>query len=302
MKTIHESDLGRLVELGHGGMARVFSVPELILSEEPEAKWVYKRYKAKIRPVPVYGLQGLVRLLDRLPHEHRRVMQRHFNWPVRVVTDGSDGSDGSSGVILSLLPDAFFFDLHLSSGRIKRKPTEMQYFLQDQDYCSRTRVPALTLSERRSMCRSLVYAMALLDRLDVVYGDLSARNVLFRIGPRPGVTLVDCDSVRARGSAAAVGKQPHSPDWEPPEALRALRRRDSTAFTIQNKETDRYKLGLAILRILTPGQGCATSVDPSRARQCLPRNLYELLVSSLKSEPANRPAAAAWYEEMKRER
>jgi hypothetical protein len=299
MSTIHESELGRLMELGQGGMAKVFGLPDLLLPGVPQGHWVYKRYKAKCRPVPMYGLQELVRLLDRLPHEHRRVMHRHFNWPVRVVTDGGHGS---SGLILALLPDSFFLDLRLSSGRVKHKPAEIQFLFQDEEYCVRVGLPRITLSERQSICRSLVYAMALLDRLDVVYGDLSARNVLFRLRPRPGVLLVDCDAVRSRGSAAAVGKQPHSPDWEPPEALLARRRRDSTAYTIQNKETDRYKLGLAILRILTPGQGCATSVDPTRARRCLPRNLYELLVSSLESEPANRPAAAVWYEEMRRER
>jgi hypothetical protein len=297
MTTIHESELGRLIELGKGGMAKVYGLPDLLLPEVPQGHWVYKRYKAKSRPVPMYGLQELVRLLDRLPHDHRRVMHRHFNWPVRVVTDGSHGS---SGLILALLPDSFFLELRLSSGRVKRKPAEMQFLFQDDGYCERVGLPSITLAQRQSICRSLVYAMALLDRLDVVYGDLSARNVLFRLRPRPGVMLVDCDAVRARGSAAAVGKQPHSPDWEPPEALRARRRRDSTAYTIQNKETDRYKLGLAILRILTPGQGCATSLDPTKARSCLPRNLYELLVNSVSSRPADRPPAAVWYREMRR--
>ena len=133
-----------------------------------------------------------------------------------------------------------------------------------------------------------------------MYGDLSARNILFRLSPKPTVILVDCDAVRAHGDAAAFGAQPHSPDWEPPEALLAKRRHDSGGYSIQNKATDRYKLGLAILRILTPGEGCATNLDPQVARSFLPTNLFTLLQRSLSDDPTDRPTAKAWHEELTR--
>lgn len=297
MTGIEEAQLGSREEIGAGGMARVFALPELFLPEAPDASWVYKKFRPKVRPVAPYGLQSLVRLLDQMPQTQRAALQRHFNWPVRVVTDREAGA---SGVILPLLTDSFFIDLRLSSGTRKRKPAELQFLFMDASYCARVGAPNVDDGQRREICRSLVYAMALLDRADVVYGDLSARNVLFRVSPRPGVMLVDCDAARCRGDTAAFGKQPHSPDWEPPEAIRARRRRDGAAYTIQNKATDRYKLGLAILRILTPGEGSSVNTDPSVAKRLVPTHIYTLLVRSLSEDPEARPSAKTWYQEMKR--
>lgn len=295
--TVSESDLGQRTEIGSGGMARVYAVPELILPEAPGRRFVYKKFRAKVRPIPSHGLLTLVRLYDAFEQGQQEAFTRAFNWPVRVVTDSGDGA---AGVILPILPDAYFLDLKLSSGTRKRKPAEAQFLFMHRTYCARVGVPFLDEQQRRQICRSLSYALGLLDRADVVYGDLSARNLLFRVSPRPGVMLVDCDAVRPRGGAAAFGHQPHSPDWEPPEALLARRRRDSTGYSIQNKATDRYKLGLAILRILTPGEGCSTNTDPEVARPHLPTHLHELLKRSLSNDPSQRPSAREWYQEFTR--
>lgn len=295
--TLQEQDLGRRIEIGSGGMAKVYAVPDFFLPETPGRKYVYKKFRAKIRPVPLYGMASLVRLYNDLAVEQREHFDRAFNWPVRAVVDGGDGA---AGLILPLLPDGYFVDLHLSSGRRKRKPAEGQFLFAERGYCARVGVPFPDEQQRRALCRSLAYAFGLLDRADVVYGDLSSRNFLFRLTPRPSVLLVDCDAVRPHGGAAAVGLQPHSPDWEPPEALLARQRRDSTGFSIQNKETDRYKLGLAILRILTPGDGCSVNVDPSPARSVLPPNLYDFLRRSLGDAPKDRPTARQWYQELTR--
>lgn len=294
---IDEAELGRRTELASGGMARLYVLPDLVLPEAPNITWVYKKFRPKVRPIAPYGLQSLVRLLEEMPRPQSVAMQRHFNWPVRVV---NDQDPGASGVILPLLAETFFVDLRLSSGARKRKPAELQFLFMDAEYCARVRVPNLDEAQRREICRSLVYAMAVLDRAGVVYGDLSARNVLFRVSPRPSVMLVDCDAARRQGDTAAVGKQPHSPDWEPPEAIRARRRRDNAAYSIQNKATDRYKLGIAILRILTPGEGSSVNIDPTAAKPLLPRRLYTLLERSLSDDPDARPAARTWYEEMTR--
>lgn len=295
--TIAESALGSRFEIGAGGMAKVFSLPNFFLPEDPGGKWVYKKFRSKVRPVMPYGLRSLVKLFEGFEPKQRLAFEKTFNWPVRVVID--DG-DGAAGVILPLLSDELFVDLHLSSGATKRKPAELQFLFQTSAYCAKVGIPFLDDQQRRAICRSLCYAMGLLDRVGVVYGDLSARNVLYRISPRPGVKLVDCDAVRPHGSAAALGQQPHSPDWEPPEAIAAKQRRDSRGYSIQSKETDRYKLGLAILRILTPGQGCAENIDPLAARQQLPMNLYTLLQRSLSDDPHARPTAKTWYEELTR--
>jgi serine/threonine protein kinase len=295
--TLKETDLGDLTQIGAGGMAKVFAIPDFFLPECPGRRLVYKKLRPKVRPVPLYGLAALTRVLSELETDHRAAVERSFNWPLRVVVD--DG-DGAAGVVLPLIPDEYFLDLHLTSGSIRRRPAEAQYLFCDSGYCSTMRIPFLDEHARRALCRSLSYALGLLDRADVVYGDLSALNIIFRLTPRPAVMLVDCDAIRLTGGAAALGRQPHSPDWEPPEALRAKRLRDNTEYCIQNKPTDRYKLGLAILRILTPGPGCSTNLDPTVARHILPPKLYELLERSLSDNADDRPSARAWYEELTR--
>jgi DNA-binding helix-hairpin-helix protein with protein kinase domain len=293
--TVREADLGPRHEIGAGGTAKVQAIPSYLVHESPGGSWVYKKYKAKYRPVSLYGMQSLVRQRAAFGEDQRKIFDRSLNWPVRVVVDDHDGA---AGVILPLLAEELFISLHLSSGAVKRKPAEGQFLFMDRAYCVRTRIPYLEDEQRKQICRSLCYAMALLDRAGVVYGDLSSRNFLFRLVPRPSVVLVDCDAVRLTGSAAGFGLQPHSPDWEPPEAIRSRRRKDSAGYSIQNKSTDRYKLGLAILRILTPGDGCSTNTDPDVARSRLPMPLFTLLQRALSDDPTERPPAKTWYQEM----
>ncbi|NNN15357.1 MAG: hypothetical protein HKL82_05790 [Acidimicrobiaceae bacterium] len=275
-------------------MARVFSLPDFFLPESPGRPIVYKKIKAKYRPVPQYGLQSLVRLLSGIESNLKPSFERQLNWPVRVVLDDHDGA---AGVILPLIPDEYFVSLRRSSGEIKRRPAEVQYLFTDSRYCARVGIPYPDESQRLDLCRSLSFAMVMLHKLDVVYGDLSARNILFRVLPKPAVLLVDCDAVRPKGGAAPLGAQPHSPDWEPPEAVKARARRDSTGYNIQNKETDRYKLGLAVLRILSPGRGCSTNTDPKVVKSVLPPRIYSLLEQSLSVNPSGRPEAQTWYKE-----
>lgn len=289
--------LGELYEIGKGGMAKVYAMPSFLMHESPGVSWVYKRYLPKCRPVPLFGMEALVRLRDGLEDGQRETFERSFNWPVRVVVDDQPGA---AGVVLPLLPEEYFGVLKLSSGATKRKPLEGQFLFMERAYCTNVGLPFADIDQRLQICRSLSYALGLLDRADVVYGDLSARNFLYRLTPRPAVLLVDCDAVRVAGGAAAFGAQPHSPDWEPPEAVTARMRRDSAGYNIQNKGTDRYKLGLAILRILTPGAGCPSRVDPRAARAHLPINVYTLLQRSLSANPLERPAARDWYREFTR--
>jgi DNA-binding helix-hairpin-helix protein with protein kinase domain len=295
--TIDENDLGDRSTIGKGGMAVVYDTPSLILPEDPGERWVYKKYKQKHRPVALYAMQQLVRHRAAQDPRVRAALDRSFSWPRRVVIDGGEGA---AGVVLPRIPDRFFVTLTTSSGKRTTKPTEGQFLFQDSSYCTRVGIPYATEGQRRAIARSLSHAFATLDHVAVVYGDLSALNFLWTLTPRPAVLLVDCDSVRVTSGAAPFGRQPHSPDWEPPEALEARRLKQSTAYTIQNLATDRYKLGLAILRVLTPGSGCASRLDPAAARSALPGPLHSLLVRSLGDDTGQRPSAREWYEAMTR--
>ena len=228
----------------------------------------------------------------------RRAIDNSFNWLVRVVTDSDSGA---AGVILPRLDDSYFLDLTNSYGEVKHRPAEGQFLAVQRDYFQQKRMHFPTLQERLVLCRSLAKGMGLLHRAEVVYGDLSLRNFLYRLEPKPSVMFVDTDNMRPKGSTAALGQQPHTPDWEPPEALHAKRRGDGTGFATQNYNSDRYKLGLAILRMLAADvPRAAEKRDPSLVRQHLPTGLYLLLEQSLTAPPADRPPAKTWYEEFQR--
>jgi serine/threonine protein kinase len=296
---VREADLGPRKELGRGGFAVVSLLSQYQLPELPGRALVYKKYKDKIRPVSVFGLSQLVDLRHGWEPARRQQLDAAFNWPVRVVTD--DGP-GASGVLLPLLDPSYFVRMTDSYGGVHENPAEGQYLTATRDWCTQRGVPFPTLEQRYALCYSLVRAVGMLHKAEVVYGDLSHKNYLYRLTPKLSVTLVDCDSMRPRGQTSALGGlQPHTPDWEPPEALAAKRRNDGIGFAAQNYYTDRYKLGLAILRILAMDvPRAAEKRDPDLVRRHLPPHLFRLLQASLTAPPAQRPDARTWFEEMRR--
>lgn len=294
---VHESELGSLKELGKGGMAIIFDVPEYFAADSPSVQMVFKKFRRRIRPVPVFGLEMLIKVRDALHPDQCKAIDRSFNWPVRVVTDDEQGA---SGLILPRLDNSYFLRLRNSYGEVKVKPAEGQFLVAEPDYCDRAQIAFPSTTQRLQLCYSLVTGMGLLHRADVVYGDLSLRNFLFRLTPKPAIQFVDCDAMRPWGATSALGLQPHTPDWEPPEAQRAKKVSNSVGFAVQNKATDRYKLGLAILRIMTPGPRAAEKRDPTLAKHVMPGHLYPLLEQSILGQPQDRPTAKDWYEEFRR--
>jgi len=155
------------------------------------------------------------------------------------------------------------------------------------------------MEERLLICRSLSLGMGKLHRAEVIYGDLSLRNFLYRLEPTVSVMFVDTDAVRPKGGRSALGVQPHTGDWEPPEAVAAARKGDKVGFAVQNFETDRYKLGLAILRILARVPRAGETRDPNHLRSVIPATTLSLLHNSLRGRPADRPTAKDWYQEFR---
>lgn len=295
---VEESDLGERRDLAKGGMAIVYDLTDFRIGEQADQPLVYKRYKKHIRPVPVFPLESLVRMRQNWHPDQLNAIDRSFNWVLRVVTDDKQGA---SGVLLPRLDESYFHDLRNSYGEVMHKPAECQRIVSTREYCRQKELVYPSMDQRIALCVSLVKGMGLLHRAEVVYGDLSLRNVLYRLTPTPAVMYVDTDAMRPKGAAAALGAQPHTPDWEPPEAIHARKRGDGVGFTTQNYATDRYKLGLAILRLLLMDvERAFEKRDPTLVRHALPPHLYTLLDHSLHAQPADRPTAKIWYEEFRR--
>jgi serine/threonine protein kinase len=273
---LHRADLGRLgARLGSGGQAVVYLVPDLRLPDAPSAL-VYKEYKGN--QVAPHGLRAIVRVRSKMAPAERERLDTVAVWPVRVVRDEA----GIRGVVMPLIPGSFFQDRMLPSGTADRHPREAQNLFVSEEVANRVGMPAVALGTRFAICRDAAGALSFLHQHGIVFGDINAKNELFRLAPEPTVMLVDCDAVRIRGSAAVV-RQLNAPDWAPPEG---------GALT---QATDVYKLGLFVLRTLGPGPQASVSRDPRRATP-LDRDGMVLLQATLSPSARTRPTAAAWFD------
>ena len=279
MTTISRGDLGSLEPLGQGGQAQVYSVPEVSLPDAPKSL-AYKEYSPKSRPGSPQSLAMIVAVRDRLQPDTRAWLDEHAAWPLRVVMDGSQ----VTGVLMPLIPESFFQTIQI---RFRNETThiarEIQHLFIEPSQNMRKGMPNPSLAQRFRICQQFAFALAVLHRNDVVFGDISYRNALFTVSPQTAIMLVDCDAVRVKGTAAVV-KQLHTAGWEPPEGL---------AF--QSIATDVYKLGLFILRCLSPGDGASVIRDPGAVASRLDRDGRDLLTRTLSAKPGDRPEARDWY-------
>lgn len=273
---IDRADLGTLGrQLGQGGQARVFAAPELRLPDTT-GPLVFKEYRQG-QATP-HGLRGIVAVRSRLTPDQRSALDSCAAWPMRVVRDAT----GMCGVIMPLIGDEFFQPRTLPSGLSDYAPREVQNMFIDPELAGRLGMPLLPLVQRLAICRDLAAALGLLHAHGVIFGDVNAKNALFRATPAASVLLVDCDAVRIKGSAAVV-RQLNSPDWDPPEGA------------VLSQATDVYKLGLFVIRALSPGRQCSTARDPARITPLLDGAGQTLLTLTLSRDPAQRPTARQWW-------
>ncbi|KUL21924.1 protein kinase family protein [Actinoplanes awajinensis] len=307
--------LGRLEQLARGGTATVFLAPDLRLPDLPGSRFVYKRYtgatKRRAGPSLAGGLSGFVRFRDRLPDAQRAAWDARIIWPLRVVVDEDGAADG---VLMRLIPDRYFQDFRKRSGGLHRKPREIETLFGDDATTRRTGLPPVDVGDRLRLIRAVAGAYAMMHRQNVVVGDVSGRNIIYDPDPaRPSVLVVDVDSARVRGTRAVFGMQPHTPNWQPPEALAAsaeLARLDPAdtdahdrlraRWAIQSTTTDVYKFALMAARILANGRGAAVRRDPAGAHRILRERAgaqaAALLDASLSPAGRDRPAMRDWYE------
>jgi DNA-binding helix-hairpin-helix protein with protein kinase domain len=263
-------------ELGRGGQARVYALPEMFLPDAP-GLLVFKEYRN--RSTPPHGLRSLVAVRNRLDTTKRDRLDALTCWPLRVVEDES----AVRGVILRLIPPSFLQERVLP-GTLTRKndPREVQNLIVDPRMTRRLGMPCPTIEQRLTICRDFAAAVHFVHRLGLVIGDINPRNALYRIPDRPSIMLLDCDAIRVRGNMSVVA-QLNAPDWEPPEGGRAL-----------TQATDRYKLGLFVLRCLSPGKQASISLDPTRANAALDAEGRVLMHAALSRAPEQRPTAQDW--------
>lgn len=278
---IDKADLGAMEYIAEGGQGRIYRCPQLRLPDYAGAL-AYKEFKpGQLSPA---GLEAIIGMRSRLAEPTRQRLDALTTWPIRLVRDGGL----VTGLLMPLIKDEFVHVGRSLTGSPLRKEREIQYLFLAADRVERLGFPRVNLYQRFAICLRLAEAFAILSANSVVYGDFSAKNALFSVGPGrrdANAILVDCDAVRVKGTMSAV-PQLNSPDWEPPGQERAR-------LTTQ---TDAYKYALFVLRCLSPGPNASTARDPRRVDDLLGPTGRQLLRAALGSDPAARPPAKAWVE------
>jgi hypothetical protein len=311
--TIRRRDLGRLERIGSGGTAVIYGVPDWNTDAFgiPNAEGtVFKEYKERIRnragPSLLPGLQALVQFrTQNLVEAQRTEWDKRIIWPVQVVVD-SNGA--ARGVLMAVVPRRFFHRFRSRSRGTYLAPRHADTLFGDDHTMYRIGLTPVPLNTRLALVAAIARCYGMMHYAGIVIGDISGRNLVYSPdGARPQVLAIDTDSARVKSTRAVFERQPHTPRWEPPEALHARReytrdpRRDPpTGLTKQNIQTDIYKFGLLVVRILDYGRGRAPNRDPRQAAVVLRNTIgppaSTLLLSTLADNPADRPTMRDWYD------
>lgn len=273
---IEKAELGTLVKIAEGGQAIIYRLPDLHLGDD--VPLVAKLYRSKVLPIPRVGLARLVKFrMDQDP-KVRAQLDRYYNWPIRVVIERGQ----AVGCVVPLLLDRFFHDFTSLTGRPSRRVVEVQHLFVPESRNRQVGLAHANHTQRLSVCYEAARAYAILHSTGMVYGDMNARNLLVSLRPHPTVVFVEGDALRRSGSSAVV-PQVQTPDWFVPEMAKA-----------QSEQTDCYKLGLLILRTLTPGPGSSINRDPETIGDKLDRDGRQLLRRALGNSRDHRPHAREW--------
>jgi hypothetical protein len=220
MQTVELADLGELELLGEGGQGKVYRAAASTL--------LYKGYfsPAKVR---VEGFASLRAARDMMGTTDRELIDAATAFPQYRVDD----CGRFAGFLMVEVPEPFWGPI----GNSQRRLREIQYLMYPlRPLWSRLDLP--TPEGRLAIARAFARLFDVLHRHGIVVGDVSMRNLLWANSGIERAFLIDCDSMRAAGNEPAVAPAV-TPDWDDPSSPGKA-----------DLDTDRYKLALAILRIL----------------------------------------------------
>jgi serine/threonine protein kinase len=274
MTALERSSLGSLTKLGGGGQGDVYHAPKARINFA--ASVAFKEYKpAWRRSVDFGALEAMATFLGGRSFDEGSEIVARVAWPTKVVTDAG----APVGFLMPEVADEFRISVRLPSGKQDRPLAGLQLLLNSDDYLARRGI-AITERDRYLLLTEIAESLALLHRYDIAVGDLSPKNILFSLTPNPRCFFVDADAMRLSGRGALP--QAETPDWEISTV---------SSEELATKATDRYKLGLLVLRLLAGDQ---STRDPRSLPRSAPAAIRDLVVRALDRGPTYRPAAADW--------
>jgi hypothetical protein len=196
------------------GSARIYETCE-------PAGLLYKEFPEPLGDRHLPRLRSLVEIgrLVRDGQVQRSGAQR-IVWPIDLVaTDGR-----VQGVVLPRAPAEFF-----------RPGNGLMELAQSFSYLVGVDHPPATA--RLTIVGELADALDMLDRTDLIHGDISGSNVLWSGAPAPSLLVIDADGIHPVGFEVDPA---HTPHWDDPRRNGEIVRHD--------KRSDWYALALAIYR------------------------------------------------------
>lgn len=256
--------------IGSGGEGEVFDFVESYKVDGFDT--VLKRYRPSVS-INVEQLQKIIEFGNRLPARQRQWLLSHAAWPLALVKERST----VIGIIMPRVPNEFFREFVLPSGKSKTGIADLQYLLNSEEFIA-ARGLCITDSQKYEFLYCLAELLRVLHEGNVVVGDLSAKNVLFRVDESgTNAYLIDCDSM---GFVDSPGIGIETPGWNAPAGERG-----------PSRATDEYKFGLIATRVLAGDQSAR---DFSTLSTAVPDEIRLLASSALSDSPSQRPDIDAW--------
>jgi KAP-like P-loop domain-containing protein len=286
---VEKADLGQLIPLAEGAFGNVFRVPDYRLPGD-QAELAYKEFISN-HAVQARSADAVVSFREMLSPAGRDDLDRYTVWPRALVEDKGT----VTGLLMPLIPDEFFCDREdPDTSNTRRLPLELQWLIatKQQRHLARIDLPDIELPDRLALLAQLAYILARLHEHGWVFGDLSFKNAVFALNPLR-MMLLDCD-----GAAALTDfdrRQTLTPLWEPPEFSWSDSAQRPAQFDQQDTLTDVYKLGLAILRCLSPGKGAASARSVARIAGVLDAEGANLISRAISADRSSRPTARELY-------
>jgi hypothetical protein len=283
---VRASDLGAKSLIGNGAMTDVsrldsFTVP----GHHGGLAFVRVRDRSAEHWDPAV-LSRLVAFRWGLDADERAMLDELAAWPAAVVED----DDGEVvGCLVPLAAHPFYY-VPAEDTAHGKEPQQVKWLVVAPKRARRA--GAAAVGERDLVVRCTVLARVcllfdLLHRHGVVFGDLSERSVLFGVSEVAEAFVVGCEGAAFAGDETA---QRNSVGWATDDAL-------TTDPSQQTIATDRFKLGLLILRVLAPaGDGLERSRDAERIRSVLDGAGQRMMSDALGDDPDARPSASEWYQ------
>ncbi|MEU8007715.1 hypothetical protein AB0B66_41705 [Catellatospora sp. NPDC049111] len=235
-----------------GAVGELFHIPQPIPAL-PGRKLVFKRVKladGADRDSALAQMRAMVEFRENLSRDERAEIDEVAVWPLAMVLE--KGKD--VGVVIELIADEFF----VAARPPDRQLFELGFLCVSANYFTRMGIdPAVTGDEvmRLAVAMRLAFAIEVVHRHRLVFGDLHLKNAVAATRPLARVLLMDCDGIAELGNQQRV--QLHGLGFKPPEITAGLQK-------LQDQETDVYKLGLCIVKMLSPGPGATQATDPAK--------------------------------------